>query len=140
MATSMPHCTTPLQLSVRSGASLPTPTLQRYDLSVGADGPELWTTTPCPQRLSLDLRSVGGVAHRGASTDPRRRPVCDLCDDPRSTRRTSWTCRRTCDPSACPLPATDRKSVLQGKRLSVRVDLGGRLNITKKTRSVCRRH
>src|SRR3546814_354643 len=47
--------------------------------------------------------------------------------------RQEWEVRGTVtDSSGLPLPGVDRKSVVKGKSVSVRVDLGGRRNIKKK--------
>src|SRR3546814_13278969 len=71
-----------------------------------------------PSGGSDDLPAPG---HRPDA--PRRR---HLRPDPRAARHPQQHHHR-------PRPPADRKSVVQGKRVSVRVDLGGRRNIKKKT-------
>src|SRR3546814_12597193 len=49
---------------------------------------------------------------------------------------------RTADAArlAAPLCAADRKSVVEGKRVSVRLDLGGRRIIKKKNKEIKKKH
>src|SRR3546814_16685008 len=67
----------------------------------------------------------GGCVDRGAGLGHRRAP-------PSPNRCMAWSARYSASPPAARRYRTDRQNGVEGKGVSVRVDLGGRGSIKKK--------
>src|SRR3546814_14857226 len=91
-----------------------------------------WSSDVCSSDLVADdgtSPADGGAEpiRKGAGVPPRRRP-----GGPRAVPRLRRLLRP--GPAGRPQDAEDRKSVVSGKSVSVRVDLGGRRIIKKKNK------
>src|SRR3546814_16866541 len=95
-----------------------------------------WSSDVCSSDLGLVLRGPGAAGADRARAGPDRRAA--VAQDPGRPRRgrvpaadLHEAARRPPDGVLRTDRAADRKSVVQGKSESVRVDLGGRRNIKK---------
>src|SRR3546814_12728510 len=95
-----------------------------------------WSSDVCSSDLacrSTDLRSLEGKSGPPASSG--RTPFCGGSSSLRLCVRRGWGPAVRSHPY-CSNAAEDRKSVVSGKSVSVRVDLGGRRIIKKTTETM----